>query len=454
MGLQLGEKSPDEKTLREFEGFLRRRHPAFGVRRCLLLHEHVVRLCLANEVAGRDPVWVADSTPMWCYGAVLDTIRLLGEGIRRVLITLGRARRQSLKSLAEEFGVPYVLAKSVKGAFDIDWRNPDGRLQVTSKLAEDALRVCRAVRKEIHTIRRGFRKKLLKRCRVLLRVVGDDLEAGDDGRLEIADKVSQGRLVSLTDPQATHGHKSRTRRHDGFKAHVVGDAVSGLILALSVTPANQGDGHAGLRILRRAKALCGELEQLLADTAYGSTEVRVVARDLLGVELLSPPPRANSRSKKAFTKNDFEIDFQSLTATCPNGIESSDVNWVKSSSYGQRVQRFRWPTEICAGCPLSAECPSTRGRHRILLHPRERELRAARCTWRYDDGVRRQYRRRSEGERLINTFVRHGGRSAGAWGLASAYQQAHIIGTTANLKLLAERLGKMDTPLLVAAEPP
>jgi hypothetical protein len=85
LGLHLQTHVPDEKTLREFEAFLLTRHPDCGTPRYLLLHEHIVRLCLTEGVVGDKPVWATDSTPMWCYGAVLDTIRLLGDGTRMLV---------------------------------------------------------------------------------------------------------------------------------------------------------------------------------------------------------------------------------------------------------------------------------------------------------------------------------------------------------------------------------
>jgi hypothetical protein len=30
---------------------------------------------------GSDAAWAMDSTPMWCYGAVLETVRMLGDGL-------------------------------------------------------------------------------------------------------------------------------------------------------------------------------------------------------------------------------------------------------------------------------------------------------------------------------------------------------------------------------------
>ena len=80
MGLPVGGPTPDEKTVRDFEKFLRKEHPDTGIVRYHLLHEHLIMVCLDAGIVSETAVWSMDSTPMWCYGAVLDTIRLLGIG--------------------------------------------------------------------------------------------------------------------------------------------------------------------------------------------------------------------------------------------------------------------------------------------------------------------------------------------------------------------------------------
>ncbi|ADO70276.1 uncharacterized protein STAUR_2472 [Stigmatella aurantiaca DW4/3-1] len=74
-----------------------------------------------------------------------------------------------------------------------------------------------------------------------------------------------------------------------------------------------------------------------------------------------------------------------------------------------------------------------------MLHPHEKELRDAREAWR-DPQVREAYRERSQGERLINEGVRHGGRNARAFGLRAAQLQVHAIALAHNLRLLARTL--------------
>jgi hypothetical protein len=63
---------------------------------------------------------------------------------------------------------------------------------------------------------------------LLATVVGQDLEAGDDGIFRIARKVAKDRIISTVDPEARHGHKSSARGFDGFKGHIGLDPDSDL----------------------------------------------------------------------------------------------------------------------------------------------------------------------------------------------------------------------------------
>ena len=83
-------------------------------------------------------------------------------------------------------------------------------------------------------------------------------------------------------------HKSVSEYRDGFKAHVAVEPETGIITACALTPANAADGPTGIGLLD------GERRglQVLADSAYGSGEVRV--------ELASPPtPRGDQSDPDA-----------------------------------------------------------------------------------------------------------------------------------------------------------
>lgn len=446
MGLACDVSPPSEKTMRDFEKFLAQRHPEVDVPRYLLVHEHVVRLCTEHGVVGKDPLWAADSTPMWCYGAVLDTVRLLGDGLRQLGQSWAQGTRCSLEEVAEQWKLSLLLAKSTKGWLGVDWRDRDARADAVDQLAGHVLRIVTWVRKRLPEVRPGLRKRLLRQCRDLVRIVRDNLEADDQGRLVVAQRVARDRLISLTDPQARHGRKSAKRLFNGFKFHVVGDLVSGLIASVTVTVGNQHDAVPAHRLVRRAKDLFDEIRQVLADTAYGGARTRHEIKQTLDVDLLTPPqPETLSRSGK-LNKSDFTIDFESATVTCPGGNSSSELKVVHDTEHDLPTRRYRWDKQDCDACPLRDACLDKDRRTRTFtLHPFEQELRAQREAWQQPE-VRALYRRRGEFERLINTVARHGGRQARTWGLTAANAQAHAIVTTNNLLLLAQTLAAAERP--------
>jgi len=439
MGLALGKPTPSERTLRRFQAFLQTRHPQVGERRYVLLHAHWARLCLADPDVGVGSNWVADSTPMWCFGATIDTVRLLGDGLRALVKRWARWTKTSFEQCAREWAVPFVLAKSTKGAFRIDWKDADARHEVVDALAQAVMRVTQEVRRRIDGVARAsHRKKLLRRSRHLLKVVADDLTQDEQGRWLIARRTASDRMVSFTDPQARHSRKSRSVCFKGFKLHLLGEVDSGLIASLAVTAANVHDGKVAPRLVRRASSLGAEIDRLLGDTAYGAASLRHHLRVVHDVDLLAPPPPVTTPSQ-TFRKEQFDVDFEREVARCPAGIESSSPTRSWSKKHRASYPVFKWPKAICDACSLSEQCRAGETRNwarRLQLHPYEQDLRAAQTRW-SEPGERELYRTRSQGERLIREATRRGARRAAAWGLQSANREAHLVACANNLALLA-----------------
>lgn len=467
MGLVIGGPTPSERTMRDFEAFLRERDPGSDLPRYLLLHEHFVHLARWSGTVS-EPTWTMDSTPHLCYGAVLDTVRLLGDGLRLVASAYSGATGISIAVLARRWELPLLLAKSTKGHLAIDWRDRDARSRVITELAEDVTRVVGLVRAEHGSIKDGPRKRaLLSRCDAVLAVVAQDLETSADGRLVIAQRVARDRVISITDPEARHGRKSKSQTFNGFKVNVLGDIVSGLITAVSVTAGNGHDAPPGHELIARARRMRVDMKKVLADTAYGGAADRYELSVVHGIVLIAPPPPVSKRGETV-GRREFEIDFAAMTATCPNGVTTSAVERVEN--YSEPHMRFRWAVEACVDCPLAQNClrpqrdrQSSSDEHaaelakpiqrrnrarttgRVLnLHPYEEELRAARAAW-TDPEVRRMYRDRTQCERLVAQIIRHGGRQARAWGADAASLQVHAIAMRCNLELLAKNLLKTTT---------
>lgn len=439
MGLAFGTGTPSERTLRDFERFLLRRHGSTQVPRYLLLHEYIVRACLERGVVSATPAWAMDSTPMWCYGATRDTVRLLGDGLRMLAATWARATRTTLAAVAAAWDLPFLLAKSTKGAFPVEWREATAAAGVVTQLAAAVLRVTTQVRRQLTSVRPGLRRGLLRRCRHLVRVVGSDLETDAHGQVVVARRVAADRLVSVTDPEARHGRKSQSQAFNGFKLHLLGDVLSGLVTAVAVTRGNMHDGVPAARLMRRAQQLYGELNEVLADTAYGAARLRHVTARLYGVTLVAPPPPVSGKDG-TIGKHNVTADFEAGRFTCAHGVVTEVVRYVWTSEHGMRVPCVVWPTAACNACPLSTRCRGKEtGGRRMLLHPYERELRAARVAW-SDPATRVRYRTRTQCERLVHQLTRYGGRHARAFGLRAAQLQAHLLAGVSNLHLLGQAL--------------
>jgi hypothetical protein len=435
LGLPLALPPPDEKTLRSFEAYLQEPHPRLAIPRYQVCFEAWARLVLTEIGAGRDAVWVIDSTPMWCYGAVLDTVRLLGDGLRQLARRWARAHGQALADLPDPWPVPFLLAKSTKGFFaGRTWTCPADLSAVLDILVQAVHATTAHVLAHLATVRENKHRPLARLCRNLLRVVAEDLGQNEAGQWTILPRCSRERLISLTDEAAQHFRKSHSQVFAGFKIHVLGDAVSGVCLALSVRPGGEHDNTQAHPLIVRARALYAQIQEVLGDAAYGGIGVRLAVAAETGVALLAPPlehPPAAGKLGKA----SFAIDFVAQTARCPGGVSTADTA-VHDTQDGA-VRSYRWPKDSASACTCREACPVHRDKRRTLrLHPEEQALRAARAHWEQPE-VRARYRRRSEGERLMGEATRHGTRQAQSFGLASAELQATLALSAQNLRLLA-----------------
>jgi hypothetical protein len=418
-----------------------------------VLFEHLTRQSLDQDIIGKVAAWVIDSTPMWCYGAVLCTVNLLGEGIRSLAKRWATARRVPLAQIAAEWDAPLIVAKSTKGHFDgTDWSDASARSDVLKKLLDLATRSVDLVMRGIegNKVRTNKHLPLRRRCWNLMRVVTEDLEVTAAGTVTVLHRTTSSRLISLTDPEAQHFRKSASKVCFGFKLHVLGDALSGLILAVSVTPGGHHDSTEAHPLIQQAKALRDDIDQVLADAAYGGMPVRNQVQEKTGVTLVAPPLSV-SKAVDGLGKQDFAVEFDSMIATCPGGISTGSWKMTKRED-GRMGPTFSWPKGSETQCTCAAKCPAHRRppiktggtrtpRRRLLLHPDEQDLRRLRAEWN-TSAMRERYRMRTQGERLIHEMTRRGARRASGWGLAHASLQAQCIAAVNNLRLLAKKLAE------------
>jgi len=197
-------------------------------------------------------------------------------------------------------------------------------------------------------------------------------------------------------------HKSRSEYRDGYKAHVAVEPETGIITAATLTPANVGDGPTGVSLLEgEAPGL-----QVLADSAYGSGEVRAGLRAARHEQAIKPIP-LRPIQPGGLNRDDFVIDHASRTATCPAG-HTVAISPKGSATFGVR----------CRGCPLRDRCTTAKDGMHLTIHEHDAEHVEARRAWRDGDFMDDYRRWRPMVERGISWFVANGNRRVRYRGVA------------------------------------
>jgi IS5 family transposase len=251
---------------------------------------------------------------------------------------------------------------------------------------------------------------------LLALVAGQDVEPaagsdGTDGRWRIARRTAPDRVVSVTDPDARHIHKNRSRYQDGFKAHVAFEPETGLFTAVRLTG---GSGPGSHDAAAAARLLDGEQEAVtvLGDAAYGTGELRARLRDAGHAAVVKPPP-VQPAVPGGFTGDDFTVDGRVGTVTCPAGHTAA---LGRPHAGGTRQAQFK---ALCAGCPLRQRCTTSKT-GRVLSVRSQHALLAAARRDAADPAWKEEYRRwRPPVERAIAWLVARGGRRVPYRGITS-----------------------------------
>ena len=258
--------------------------------------------------------------------------------------------------------------------------------------------------------------------------------------------VSRDRMVSVHDPEMRHGHKSSSRRFDGHKASVAVDTDSQVITAVDVLPGNASDNVGALEMVERSEeSTISVVEETIGDVAYGDGGTRQSFADAGRTLIAKLPRRPDS---KRFPKEDFKIDLESGTCTCPAGHTTRKLcrMGTRTDRTGRthQLRAFWFDAAVCGGCPLRERCVgSARGSGRtVRLHPQEALLQRARALQR-SEGYSDYRQRRVVVEHRLARLVQLGMRQARCFGRAKTLFQLLMAATVANLTLVAGRVGMM-----------
>jgi IS5 family transposase len=361
-------------------------HPTVlvGQRNRLRVSARPRRLFEDTKVVGREAgvlkgrARVLDSTAVYDAVATQDTVTQLRAAIRKLLVVLDTTAPR----LAAR--VRGVLVRdddyATLGKPPCDWDDPAAREALVDALVLDALAALGVLDGEILTGAAGDAADLLAV------VSGQDVAAGDDGVFRIVRGVAKDRVISTVDPEARHGHKSQNRRFDGYKAHASVDPDSELIDEVVVTPANTADRDA-VDDLLADHAQAADKPTVIGDSAYadGATRARLEGH---GYEVLSKTPPVRNTAG-GFPKDRFAVDPDAGTVTCP----AQHTVAIRPARGGGGKASF---AAHCSGCPLRADCTTSRRGRTISVHPHEAILQRARA-----EQARPEWRTRYRADRPI-----------------------------------------------------
>ena len=343
-----------------------------------------------------------DSTILADAVATQDTVTQLVSAIRKVArVVPGAAGQIAAVCTGHDYSKP--------GKPGIDWDDPAAKDALVSALVNDANAVVAALGD------RDLEEPAASALGLLALVAGQDVEPaegsdGTGGRWRIARKVAEDRTISTVDPDARHTRKSPEARRDGYRAHVAADPETGIITDEKLTKAagqeNSDPAVAGEFLAaettgedsQRAGAAPeatgshdssvsssggrGDKDKPLAwygDSAYGTGDLRGAICDAGHQAVIKPKP-LRPPVEGGFTVDDFTVSEEQGTVTCPAG-STVPLSRTRVATFGA----------LCRGCPLRAECTTCKTGRKLVLHPRDDLLRAARAEWAAGSGLRKDY---------------------------------------------------------------
>jgi hypothetical protein len=347
-----------------------------------------------------------DSTILADAVATQDTITQLISAMRRVAREVpGAAEVIAAEATGHDYGRP--------GKPTIDWDDPAAKDGLVSALVNDANTVLAALadREPDDAGDDAGDDDAACALALLALVAGQDVEPaegsdGTDGRWRIARKVAEDRVISTVDPDARHTRKSPEDRRDGYRAHVASEPETAIITDEELTKAAGSDnsdaavaGQFLNRVNNRENEPGTEPCVWYGDSAYGTGDLRGAIDDAGHDAVIKPKP-LQAPVEGGFTVDDFTVDEQAETVTCPAG-NTRPISRTRVATFGA----------LCRACPLRRRCTKAKTGRKIVLHDRDDLLRRARRDWAADPELRDNYRHhRPNVERVISQLASRGGR--------------------------------------------
>ena len=302
-----------------------------------------------------------------------------------------------------------VAGQDVEPAEGSDGR--DGRWRIARRVAPDRVistvdEQARHTRKSQHNRKDGYRAHLVNEPGTGL--ITDEaltMAAGPDN----SDAAIAARFVANTVPNPNNQDRDEQDRDEQAPS---GD---GPIAADPAAPGTDDagtddadcvltavtDDHEGAVAAGAVAGGNGQGEGLTwyGDSAYGTGDLRAAIKQAGHDAVIKPKP-AQPAVPGGFTLDEFSVDEDSGTVTCPAG-RTRQLSPNRTVTFGV----------LCRDCPLRTRCTTSKTGRSLDLHEHDALLRAARADWAADPALGEDYRHhRPNVERTVAQVATQGGR--------------------------------------------
>jgi len=278
----------------------------------------------------------------------LGRISLFCRTIKKFLVNLKRHQRSLFDHLDDSLRSRY-LNKKEEAVFALV--KPSESHNTLSQLAQDMYIL-------VNTFSAKATTKNMDSFKLLARLFQEQciIEEHDGEKLVLAKPnkdVPSDSLQNPSDPDAGYsGHKGQ-----GYSVQVMETYNTDsenkklpLITYIDVQSANNSDAQALIPALDKAKSQGLGPDEVLADTAYGSDDNVVKAKEDYDVEVVAPL----KNEPKGLSLADFTLDDHGYIVKCPQGKSPDRNNFKKRFSSLFTTQ--------CNDCSLLKECPVLTGK--------------------------------------------------------------------------------------------
>lgn len=173
---------------------------------------------------------------------------------------------------------------------------------------------------------------------------------------QIKQKKGERKIISDVDPEARSGYKNKKKRFTGNKIEAT-MTNDGFIASAETIPGDVSDANRAGPMADKAIEVSGEIPESMAlDSAFDS----VTNRQELHAKGIQPgivnKKKTNPRNPNLYSTEEFELDVETLTVTCPAQEQTSKRTVNKEN----QTQTFRFPKQVCENCSQRQSCTTSK----------------------------------------------------------------------------------------------